>query len=184
VRANEYDFDTQMAMSNGVHEVASVESIILKHIPGSLSVKRAAAINDRSGTDYWIEMQGRHLSVDAKVRYEDWWASHPKEDDLALETWSVVDKKIGWTRDTNKQTDYVLWLWKDTKRFCLLPFPCLCAVFIANWEKWRNDCGFKVKEQFTHSYNGGWRSECVFVPRRLIWAEIYKRYSPDLITRS
>ena len=38
--------------------------------------------------------------------------------DIALETWSVIEKlKIGWTRDLNKRSDYVLWFWLDTKRW-------------------------------------------------------------------
>lgn len=168
-------FDEMLNASEGVAAVASIESIIMGNIAGALAVHKANEKNDRSGTDWWVEhVAGRHLSVDAKVRDEDWRAKDEKFDDLALETWSVVEKKkVGWTRDENKRCDYILWLWKDTGRWCMLPFPMLCTVFSDNWQEWREK--YKNAQQFTKDH-GGYHSECVFVPRRDVWAEIYKRF--------
>ena len=174
-----YEFDDQMAMSDGHAETIEVRSLLMEYIPGALSVQRAHEKNDRSGTDYWVEhATSRHLSVDTKVREEDWSVKPEpyRADDLALETWSVVESKVvGWTRDESKRTDYVLWLWMDTKRFCLLPFPMLCRAMQQHWEFW---CGqYQVSQQHTPGRNGGWRSECVFVPRDVVWETIKNEYA-------
>lgn len=176
----EYGFGDRMAMSQGVATNADVRSILLAEIPGAVSVEAAATVNDKQGVDWWVEMStARHLAVDAKVREKDWAASHPDEDDLALETWSVVEQRIpGWTRDSSKRCDYVLWLWKDTGRFCLVPFPMLCRVFDQNWMVWLNT--YRSAKQHTPRGNGGYHSECVFVPRRVLWAEIYKTFGGNL----
>lgn len=177
--AREYSFEERMAMSQGVVATADVRSILLENIPGAANVHTAAKPNDQKGVDWWVEhISAKHLSVDTKVREKDWWKTHPKEDDLALETWSVINKKPGWTRDPTKRTDYVLWLWEDTKRFCLLPFPMLCAVFQDHWQEWRQK--YKTRPQKTPEFGGYW-SECTFVPRRLVWSEIYLRYSGSVI---
>ena len=133
----EYDFKEQLAMSEGVSANKSVRDILLTNIPGAVSVIRAHQMNDRSGVDYWVEMgYGGFVSVDIKVRDKDWAAKG--KDDLALETFSVVEKGIiGWTRNPHKRTDYILWFWKDTGRWCLLPFRMLCRVSADNWEDWK-----------------------------------------------
>ena len=178
--ALEYGFEERLAMSSGVAASADVRSILLKHIPGAVNAHQAATVNDRQGIDWWVEMStAKHLAVDAKVREQDWAARNPHEDDLALESWSVVEKQVpGWTRDVNKKCDYVLWLWKDTGRFCLVPFPMLCGVFSRRWQSWRVD--YKTRQQHTPRANGGYHSECVFVPRRELWVEIYRQYGGQL----
>lgn len=174
--ALEYGFDERLRMSSGVAAVADVKTILLANIPGAVSVTQAAAANDKQGIDWWVELNtARHLAVDAKVREQDWAAKNPHEDDLALESWSVVEKQVpGWTRDASKKCDFVLWLWKDTGRFCLIPFPMLCSVFSRQWVKWQEQ--HKTRQQYTPRANGGYHSECIFVPRREIWAEIYRQY--------
>ena len=178
--ALEYGFAERLAMSSGHAAVADVKTILLQNIPGAVAVTQAAPSNDRQGIDWWVELNtARHLAVDAKVREEDWAAKHPHEDDLALESWSVVEKQIpGWTRDSQKKCDYVLWLWKDTGRFCLIPFPMLCSVFSRNWEQWA--AKHKTRRQYTQMGNGGYHSECVFVPRNEVWREMYRQYGGHL----
>jgi hypothetical protein len=182
--AHEYDFNERMQMSDGVAALSDVASILMCQIPGAVSVRRAASVNDKQGVDWWVELSSaRHIAVDAKVRQSDWAASHPEEDDLALETWSVVEKHIqGWTRDTEKRCDYVLWLWADTGRFCLVPFPMLCRVFGQKWDTWRNQ--YKTRKQFTRRGDSGYHSECVFVPRRVVWASIYRQFGGNLTVRN
>lgn len=174
----EYGFAEQMAMSQGHAVGKSVGEILITNIPGAVNAMPAHSSNDRSGTDWWVEHRAsKHLSVDCKVRKEDWAIKPRPEDDLALETYSVKEEaKVGWTRDKSKRTDYVLWLWTETGRWCLLPFPMLCAVFTREWANWRIQ--FKTREQVTPLKNGGcYHSECVFVPRKLVWSHIYKQYS-------
>jgi hypothetical protein len=177
---HEYDFNERMAMSQGIAATADVRMILLAEIPGAVNVTNAAPVNDKQGVDWWVEMSSaRHLAVDAKVRETDWVSTHPNEDDLALESWSVIEKEIpGWTRDAAKRCDYVLWLWKDTGRFCLVPFPMLCKVFSDNWKAWRTR--FRTNQQFTPRSVGGYHSECIFVPRREVWAAIYRNYGGHL----
>jgi len=178
--AIEYGFSERMAMSDGVAAVADVRSVLLAQIPGAVNVTRAATDNDKQGIDWWVELStARHLAIDAKVRESDWAATHPREDDLALESWSVVEKGVvGWARDEKKKCDYVLWLWADTRRFCLVPFPMLCRVFSMNWQEWAKQ--FKTRRQFTSRNSGGYHSECIFVPRRELWAQIYLQYGGNL----
>lgn len=175
----EYGFNERLVMSNGYATSIDVKTVLLQNIPGAVNVTQAASVNDRQGVDWWVEMSNaRHLAVDAKVRESDWAATNPHQDDLALETWSVVEKNvIGWTRDNTKRCDYILWLWTDTGRFCLVPFPMLCLAFSNNWQEWRER--FKTRKQFTPRPGGGYHSECVFVPRRDLWAAIYKLYGGD-----
>lgn len=167
----EYSFYDQLHRSQGNHSGQGIDAILLHAIPGAVAVYPAHHSNDRHGTDYWVEhARGHHLSVDVKVRAEDWAAA----DDLALETWSVVERqKIGWTRDAAKRTDYVLWFWQDTGRWCLVPFAMLCAVFQEHWQAWA--ASYPVHEQFTPEF-GGYHSQCVFVPRDVVWEAIYRRF--------
>lgn len=171
-----YSFNNQMVMSYGVCCDSNVSQILLANIPAAASVTQAEKSDDRHGTDYWVVCSNGHrLSIDVKARKRDF--SVDGKDDLALETWSVIDPPvIGWTRNTEKRTDYILWLWKDTKRWCLVPFHLLCAVFIDNWKSWSNM--FKCRKQRTIRWNGTeYQSQCVYVPRQLVWRTIYLRFS-------
>jgi hypothetical protein len=172
----EYGFDERLVMSNGHAASTDVRDVLIDCIPGARKVHKSCGDNDRIGVDWWVEMVGgRMLGVDAKVRELDWAANHPDEDDLALETWSVIEQGVvGWTRDESKRCDYVLWLWTDSKRFCLVPFPMLCAAFKARWQDWKKI--YKVRQQSTPWNGGAYHSECVFVDRRELWAEIYRQY--------
>lgn len=173
-----YEFGERLAMSQGVSGNTSIEAILLEAIPGALSARPAHKKNDRHGVDWWVECDGRHLAVDVKARGEDW-ASKPRPytaDDLALETWSVIERNVvGWTRDESKRTDYVLWFWQDTRRWCLIPFPFLCRVFSERWQEWH--AAYEHHKQHTPRADGGYHSECVYVPRRVVWASIYERFS-------
>lgn len=172
---NESFFDDRLRMSNGHLKSSGVDEILLKTLPGARQVIKACSENDRNGVDFWVERTNTTLvAVDVKVRELDYCAL-TGEDDLALETWSVIEKqKIGWTRDETKRCDYILWIWIDTGRYCLIPFALLCAVMQNKWESWKRQ--YKVFEQRTKDC-GGYRSECVFVPRRVVWTEIYNRFS-------
>lgn len=148
---------------------------LLKKIPLAVKVERANRDDDRRGIDYWATLQsGRVVGVDVKCRDKDWIKKGC--DDVALEIWSVVEKKIvGWTRDTQKQTDYILFLWKDTGRCMLVDFPILCSIFMQRWETWHK--AYQTAFQRTeNSPSSQWHSECVFVPRKVIWREIYLHY--------
>lgn len=180
----EYGFDERLQMSQGICATKSIADVLMANIPGAQSVAPATRSEDRNGTDYWVNhARGKPYSIDVKVRADDW-AAKPepnRADDLALESWSVVEQQIvGWTRNPKKMTDYILWYWQDSGRWCLVPFVMLCAVMEDKWEAWRAE--YKTRRQSTPSQNGGYHSECIFVPRREVWAEIYKRFSGSQIS--
>jgi len=169
-----YDFGERLRFSQG-HDQRGVTAILLDRVPNATGIRRASEVSDRQGTDYWVDRDHGHLpplSVDVKVREEDW-AAKPAPftaDDLALETWSSIGSKVGWTRDPDKRTDYILWWWCDTGRFFLVPFHPLCHVFSRKWSEWQER--YKTRPQ----PNAGWTSECVFVPR-IVVVEALNRWS-------
>jgi hypothetical protein len=48
----------------------------------------------------------------------------------------------------------------------------LCAVFQDKWQEWSH--AYQTHRQYTPQF-GGYHSECVFVPREVVWNEIYRR---------
>jgi len=170
---NEYDFQERLAWSEG-HKpsIEAIIKIIKNRIPGCTGIQRATPQADKDGTDYFANRhQNTPLSIDLKLREEDY--KSKGHDDLALETWSVIPEngrqgKIGWTRDPQKRTDYILWYWQDTGRFCLVSFHALCFVFQKRWEKWRKLFPPHVQN------SGSWKSECVFVPRHIVFKSIHQ----------
>lgn len=166
-------FRDQMLMSDGVAASASVEEILLDAIPGATRVRRATQAEDRSGVDWWVDRGNGHaVAVDLKARATDPLVAHGA-DDLALEVWSVVAggiRKRGWTLDANKRADYILWLWMDTGRWCLVPFAMLCTVFRESFGQWME----AYREWVQTSER--WQSSCIFVPRKIVWRAIYERF--------
>lgn len=170
-------FHDELNMSQGFSVDADVREILLREIPGAVDVEQADYADDFCGVDWWVSMpRGDKLGVDCKVRRQDF--ALRGEDDLALELWSVVEGKIpGWSVDKKKRTDYILWLWRETGRWCLVPFRMLLAVSLENREKWAST--YKTRRQLTlnHPRHGDYHSECVFVPRREVWGAIYRKFA-------
>lgn len=182
-----YDFTKQLVMSAGVAATDDVKTILINSIPGALDVRKATGTEDRCGTDWWIDhARGSDISVDTKIRQIDPIQKYGK-DDLALETWSIVpgshsrDPKlqaVGWTLDETKRTDYVLWLWTTTKRWALIPFPQLCAIFRKRLDTWYEI--YRHHEQTTSKGSETYRSEMLLVPRREVWAAIYADFGGSI----
>lgn len=165
---HEYDFDRQLQMSYGVCDRLTSD-VLLGFFPGAREIlKRESVQIDKQGVDLWVVLDnGKRLAVDVKVREKDF-----GKDDLALEVWSVVENQvIGWSLDEKKQTDYILWFWKDTRKFCIVPFPLLVKAFQHNRLTWLDNC--EHPKQRTHQNRRIYHSECVFVPRRWVWGSIY-----------
>lgn len=169
----EYEFDDNYRFSEQWAEMG-ISLILGDHFPGAIAVKRSNAELDRRGSDYTIQRRDGidDIHIDIKTRREDYAnpARRWPKDDLALETWSVVDTKVGWTRDANKLTDYVLWFWTDTGRYFLIPFPPLCQVFTRLWAEWM--AAYRHSRQTTPSHPRPYQSECVFVPRDVVMAAV------------
>ena len=164
-------------MAEGENAEKSFKQVLLDIFPEAVNIKRATREEDLKGTDYWVGFMNRSsISVDVKVRGVDPIEKYGK-DDLILETYSKVEeKKIGWTRDTNKRTDYILWFWKPTGRWLLVPFPMLCFVFRKKWEGWRERFTPPLLQKTETETGKVWHSECILVPRKLVWEEIFQFY--------
>ncbi len=181
-------FQEMLLMSNS--ECGNIQRILMEVIPSILSVEKSTLEEDKKGTDYWaILPNGDKLSIDCKIRAEDcvdkWGA-----DDLALEDWSIVPEedwkftedpdypdpniteKIGWTLDANKRTDYILWFWKDSKRWCMIPFIQLCFVFREHWYIWK----YTYKDAYQQQRGSRYYSHCIFVPRDVVLGAIYDHF--------
>lgn len=165
-----FDFSTQLVISTGTSANQTIGEILLSVIPGSTRAIQANQANDKSGVDWWLEMtSGDFIAVDCKIRDEDPRVKF-KADDLALETWSVVEKKVvGWTLDANKKTDYVFWIWKDTGRWCVVPFRLLMKAFQENMDEWK-----RIYRSARQCTEGRYHSECLFVPRSAVWLGMSK----------
>jgi hypothetical protein len=156
-----FDFDEQQAIS----ETQEAHALIITHLtqlfPAALTIRKAARGNDKLGADYWIEFpHGQFRSVDAKVRRENWRAKDRPE--IALEIWSdIKKKKPGWTLDTDKISEYVLFVWLDTGRADLFDFRLLQAVTRANLSEWES--ARQQSEQVTASRRGKYTARCVFM---------------------
>lgn len=163
-----YNFQERLMMSEGIGGSTDIKDILLSCFPLATKIEKATRSEDKNGVDYWITMfSGHKVGVDVKIREIDY--ATKGHDDLALETWSMKGEKVGWTRDKQKRTDYIFWYWKDTGRWVLFPFPILCYLFMSKWQEWS-----KLYKPFTQISNGGqWESECVFVPRKIVWDEYY-----------
>ena len=85
-------------------------NILRSHIPKCIGVEKTSVDIDRTGVDYIATLQGgTKIFIDAKTRTPGcsrYWKGEPE---LAIETWSVVEKKIpGWTFNEKSDVDYIL----------------------------------------------------------------------------
>jgi hypothetical protein len=172
--AQDYGFYDQYRWSEGTQIYGGISEILYAHIPGIERIAKAGIEDDIKGTDYWVYRKNidKPLSVDVKARNLDPVKTYGS-DDLALETWSIIEKqKIGWTLDTSKETDFILWFFHPTKRFVLLPFLQLLTVAQEHMTTWKHT--YKVRNQ--SSDGGTWHSQCVFVPRTVVLDAITSRF--------
>ena len=123
-----YPFHQKLNQANSV-DVKLLDKVLDNFLPNALALHRSNEANDRIGIDYFLENHKGHITnIDMKIREKDF-----GKDDLALEIWQCQRREIiGWSRDYRKQTDYVCWIFEDTKKICMLPFLPLVAVVNAH----------------------------------------------------
>lgn len=147
-----HEFQERIAFSEGIDCKNLILKKIMLDIPGAIGLQRAEIKHDKNGTDYWIQREGklRALSVDLKNR-EFCPIEKFGSDDACIEIASVYRganngvwedcriKKIGWTLDISKETDYIIYTWPngDKLRYWILPFPFLCMASTRNLEIWK-----------------------------------------------
>ena len=170
-----HDFDAKLAESDNNRVRALVHTALQDRFGSNyLAIHKAALANDRHGADYLAEFRhGQTRLIEAKVRPEDW-LPRGQEADLALETWADIDKQVvGWTRDTAKLSDYLVFVWLESGRSLLLDARLLRAWFCEYWETLRTKHGGKI----IPSKRGcrEWRSETIYVPHREVVAQLAYR---------
>lgn len=155
-----------------------VLSRVANMVPNATSIDRAAEVDDRHGTDYWIKRTHGlpALSIDVKHRsfcpIERWGS-----DDACIETTSVYvgggppwqdefRQKPGWTVDYRKRTDFIVYTWPNDvgTRFWIVPFVPLCAAARAEWRAWAREYQERPAD------NGSYKTLSVYPPRRVIAA--------------
>jgi hypothetical protein len=173
----QYDFAERLAYSEGVDCPEGLRDHLLRSIPGAYDIQRANLQQDLNGTDFWLHRyESEPLSIDFKHRsfcpIERW-----NRDDLCIETCSVYKGnaqppyeaskriKIGWTLDTSKQTDLLIYTWpagEKRRRFYILFFPHLCEASRRHREGWV----YWYREKPTD--NGTYFTLNVYVPRKIV----------------
>ena len=116
-------------------------NILRSHIPKCIGVEKTSVDIDRTGVDYIATLQGgTKIFIDAKTRTPGcsrYWKGEPE---LAIETWSVVEKKIpGWTFNEKSDVDYILYTFpKEDYAGCFfIPFQLLRSASIRCYPDWR-----------------------------------------------
>lgn len=99
-------------------------------------VKEIITVNDlkrqKQGIDKIIILEnGKQITIDEKKRKKDY-------GDMLLEEWSNEGKKkIGWTGDPDKVTDYIAYIILPSHKIFMLPYELLQRAWVANWEDWK-----------------------------------------------
>ena len=85
----------------------------------------------RQGVDRRVTLSsGKVMQIEEKVRYI------PKRNDVLLERWSDVDRKVpGWiVKDLH--CDYLVYVWWEERDALMFPFQQLCMAWRRHGKKW------------------------------------------------
>lgn len=158
-----YSFQKQLNQTKDRKLILAIFKQLKTKIPGVIGGRQATPKEDHKGCDIYLRTaNGREIGIDLKIRDKDCRAFG--NDDVALEISSVEGAKTGWTLDTSKTTEYIVWYWRDTQRIHIVPFALLQAAFIKYQQEWIDT--YSTATQTTdHRY----RSSCVFVPAAVVW---------------
>lgn len=183
-------FNDDYQRSRGEREDCDIET--LRTIYPHAKIKKSDARDDRRGSDYTVKLRGgATIHVDAKYRdtakkrtgfrASSNWRVGPEFPygipDLTLEEWSVEPGgigepgKAGWTLDTSKITDYILWTWHplDTRDYLYMPFQLLSLAFRLNLKHWRTI--YRQQRTPNKMFEGSrseWHSVCYYVPANIV----------------
>ena len=141
-------------------------SLLESAIPYCKNVTKTDASTDKQGVDYIATLKdGSIVTIDGKTRKagaRKYWRGEPE---LAIEAYSVVEKKIvGWLfKDSAVHPDYVLYTFDrtDSDKYYLVPYILLRKAALKYWKKWAATYGMKNQPNETH---GGYTSSALFVP--------------------
>jgi hypothetical protein len=166
-------WDDNLRFSQGDRAMQDVDTI-RSLIPNCIDVTIVEdSSSQAAGIDYIAHLKdGATLNVDAKGRTKGaakYWKDG--EPELAVEVWSVMPQdgqpgKVGWTFDTSKQTDLVLFYFDDTEVCYLIGFQHLRMAAIANYDAWKT--AYMQKPQLSERDGVRWNSQAMFVPARVV----------------
>lgn len=137
--------------------------------PNCVKVKKPSVEMDKKGVDaIYILNTKEEIFIDYKSREKgcsQYWNKISKEAQVAPELWSDIErKKIGWTLDQEKITDYIVHLYypEDYHEPFMFDFPLYRKIFIRYHRHWKGKYRTEIQN------NKNWQSECVFIPRSII----------------
>ncbi|MDQ8186812.1 hypothetical protein [Pelagicoccus sp. SDUM812002] len=152
-----------------------LEQIIRGLFPDLISLQ--TSVTDRediSGTDALIRLSDdQRLKTDLKFRTLD-----PRRfgnDDLAVETWSVFEKKIPGYR--GKQTDVLIWIFKDTHRAVAVPFHAYRKRVAEKRKMLLRTLPTQTQTTINH-YGQSYESHHLFVPAWIFQDLIIEAHNP------
>jgi len=158
-----HNFERRYREADEPEVVERVREILIRDLD-AVDVTRASEDEDRRGVDYWASRAcGRRQGVDLKNRRSDF-------GDVHIETVSrVAEGTPGWTVDTTKITDYVLWLWP--KRYLLLPYPLLQATVRRNLAHYQAE--YASANARSSSSSSAWRTQGLGVPVGVLFRDMF-----------
>jgi len=174
-----YDFVDSFERSGGYNDIPKgVRDVISNVFPGSTTIKSTKDL-DRVGIDCIVQIGSKQVTIDYKFREKDPLHFLRSVDDLMLEEWSVVpcdrwpNGKIGWTLDSNKKANYVLWVWTipdipTYRRWHMVPRSILRNVFAVNLDHWKRTYEIKRMNESNVRMGIAWQTQCVCVPRSVV----------------
>lgn len=156
-----HDFERSLAISKANEDAPWWASIYEKAFPKHLSAVSVKSDGwaQRGGIDRVITLaSGKAITVDEKVRTEDW-------PDIALETWSDLERKSpGWMQK-DLACDFIAYAFVPSQRCYLLPFVTLRRAWLTSGGDWIRMA--KAKEggfRFIDAKNRGYTTRSIAVP--------------------
>lgn len=166
-----YGFDERIAFSRGA-ALESDRETIKAFLVGCVKVVKASESDDRAGVDYIATLRkGYPVTVQAKRRDKGCSAHWNGEPQLALEKWSVVERKIsGWTLDESKSSELILFSFdpSDWHEAFIVSAQHLRVAF----RRYLHDWYAAHYHAMQHTPDRGYHSECVFVPVSVVLAAV------------
>lgn len=174
-----HNFNEKVIKSESGERIEKDITILEKAFPNALAVLPYLVDENDKGVDYFVifpDGQTKYIDVKARERgVSKYWKETPfrdsngkalNEPELTLEMWSNKEAKVvGWTFDTKKMTDYILYVFdeEDCPNAYLIPFKKLQETFKANYKDWIAKYG--TKECTT---DGKYTTVSCFVPVSVI----------------
>ena len=171
----QYEFFERLNMSMQGLQLETDINTLQAYFPDVSCVQKTNIQQDKSGIDYIVTLKtGVQIGVDVKTRDKGcskYWNNGPE---IALEIWSENwpdwakrENKVGWTVDSTKRCDYVMFKFEptDSKLVYIMPFQQLNKAFRKHMREW-DKRGYRRAKQ--KQKNAAYYSECMFVPVKVV----------------